>query len=309
MSERHDRLVGTWLILLAATCYATLGPLTRLAEAEGVATIAFVSWRAGVGALLIAAVVVLHRIYTRQAFVSPRALPTRTKLMLGVAGVATVAVNLFLVSAFTRLTVALALLVFYLYPALVAAISAVWFSERLTRAGWLALALALAGVGLVVAGPLGTIDPTGIVFAFAAAVSGAVWSLAARHGFSAVPTPQATALLLGFAAIAFLTIALASGRFTEVWRPAGAPTSLLLLLLAGFVAAGIPAVASMAGVRRIGPPRASILMTFEPVAGIALAALLLAEVPTSVQVAGGALILSATLILQVEQRRIARAQA
>ena len=52
-----------------------------------------------------------------------------------------------------------------------------------------------------------------------------------------------------------------------------------------------------AGLRRIGPTRASTLSTIEPVVTVALAALVLDERIASIQLGGGALILVAAVLL------------
>ena len=66
--------------------------------------------------------------------------------------------------AFLRIGIALALLIFYVYPAFVALASVLWFGERLDRLRWAALAISMAGVVLVVAGAgdLGSLDALGI---------------------------------------------------------------------------------------------------------------------------------------------------
>jgi drug/metabolite transporter (DMT)-like permease len=61
----------------------------------------------------------------------------------------------------------------------------------------------------------------------------------------------------------------------------------------------------MTGIRMLGAPRAAILATLEPVIGVGLAAWLLGEQPGLAQVAGGALILVAAVLLQVEPRALA----
>jgi drug/metabolite transporter (DMT)-like permease len=48
----------------------------------------------------------------------------------------------------------------------------------------------------------------------------------------------------------------------------------------------------------VGAPRAAIISTLEPVVGIALAAVLLAEIPTPLQVLGGACIVLAAIVVQ-----------
>jgi drug/metabolite transporter (DMT)-like permease len=69
--------------------------------------------------------------------------------------------------------------------------------------------------------------------------------------------------------------------------------------LAGVVGAGIPTVCFIGGIRLLGAPRAAILATLEPVVGVGLAALLLGERPTIVQLLGGVLIIAAGVLLQL----------
>jgi drug/metabolite transporter (DMT)-like permease len=61
----------------------------------------------------------------------------------------------------------------------------------------------------------------------------------------------------------------------------------------------VPTLLYITGIRRLGAPRAAILATFEPVVGVALAALLLAERPGLVQLFGGLLVIGAGIVLQL----------
>ena len=76
------------------------------------------------------------------------------------------------------------------------------------------------------------------------------------------------------------------------------PSILPLLAFTGLFAAAIPSILFLTGIRRIGGTRAGILMLFEPVVGVALAAVLLDEHLSPIQVAGGLAVLGAALILQ-----------
>jgi drug/metabolite transporter (DMT)-like permease len=67
---------------------------------------------------------------------------------------------------------------------------------------------------------------------------------------------------------------------------------------AGVLGAGIPSTLFLVGIRTIGGTRAGILMLFEPVVGLTLAALLLHEGLVPIQVLGGAAILGAAVLLQ-----------
>jgi drug/metabolite transporter (DMT)-like permease len=70
------------------------------------------------------------------------------------------------------------------------------------------------------------------------------------------------------------------------------------LLFTGIAAAAIPSFGFLVGIRLIGGTRVGILMLFEPVVGVALAALLLHEGLAPIQVAGAIAILAAAILLQ-----------
>ena len=69
-------------------------------------------------------------------------------------------------------------------------------------------------------------------------------------------------------------------------------------MVTGLFAGAIPSIMFLTGIRLIGGTRAGILMLFEPVVGVALAAVLLDEHLAPIQVAGGLAILGAAFILQ-----------
>jgi drug/metabolite transporter (DMT)-like permease len=65
----------------------------------------------------------------------------------------------------------------------------------------------------------------------------------------------------------------------------------------------VPIAGFIVGLARVGPARAAILSTLEPVITVVLAGLVLAEPLAWSQGIGGALILSAILILQLGRQK------
>jgi drug/metabolite transporter (DMT)-like permease len=232
-----------------------------------------------------------------------RSLSPRDRLALGVAALAGASLDVTMFLAFARVPVAIVLLCFYLFPAIVAGASAVLGWERLDRTRAVALVVSLAGMVAVVAGGVGEgalagLDPLGVLLAVGSAVSQAVFVLVARRGYRQVPTAQAmTVVLAGSAAVATL-LAIAGGAVSAVWLPFSDPELLVLLLFTGVFAAGVPSFLFLAGIRWIGGVRAGILMLAQAPVGVALAALFLGEAIGPVQVAGGAAILAGALIIQ-----------
>ncbi|HTE65384.1 MAG TPA: DMT family transporter [Candidatus Binatia bacterium] len=297
-------LLGAGLILLAATCFGTLGPIAHAADEAGVSSLALVTWRAALGAACMLLLIAL-RVAAGQSPVSRlRELPARDRWFVASAAVANAALNLAMFIAFLRIGIALALLVFYTYPAWVALASTLWFGERLDRPRWAALGLALLGMVLVVAGAgqLGGLDSLGIVLAFGAGLAQAFYVMAARHGFARVPVVQAAGLTMGGAAAIYVVIALLIGQLPTLAQPLASAAALWPVLVAGVVGAGLATYCFITGIRLLGAPRAAILSTFEPVVGVVLAAVLLAEQPTPLQLVGGALIIVAGIVLQLRPR-------
>jgi drug/metabolite transporter, DME family len=303
---RRADLLGAGLVALAAACFGTLGPLSRFAGDAGVDPLVLVTWRAALGALVVTSFIVVARAIGAMARPNLRSIPVRDRWFMAAAATANMILNFAAFVAFERISIALTLLVFYLYPAGVAVASTIWFGERLGRASWIALGVSLVGMTLVVAGAtaLGEIDAVGIVLAFVAGLAQVFYVLAARHGFAHVPAPQAAALSMGGAALLYVVM-LASGTVVgltslgDLRQPIAGSDAIVPVVLAGVVGAGVPTLAFVTGIRRLGPSQAAILATLEPVIGVGLAAWLLDESPAPIQLVGGALILGAAVALQL----------
>jgi len=299
--QASPRLVGAVLIVVAATCFGTLGPLARFAAQGGVGSLSLVTWRAAIGGLCMVGFIALRVAAGHRPLMPIGRLPNRDRWSLVAAAAANTVLNLSIFIAFERVSIALALLVFYLYPALVALASVLWFGDRLDGIRWTALTTSLVGSVLVVAGAgaLGRLDPVGIGLAFVGALAQAFYVLAARHGFARVPGPQAAATTMLLAALFYLVAALLLGQANVLLQPLSGAAAAWPVLLAGVVGAGVPTLCFITGIRLLGAPRAAILATLEPVVGVGLAALLLGERPALLQLLGGLLIIGAGVLLQV----------
>ena len=300
MTFPRERLGGTLAVAVAACLFGTLGPASRVAYDAGLSPLAFALWRAALGTLGLLAIIAALTIRGRPRL-RWKALDRRTVGALGAAVFAGLVLNLALFSAFGRMSIALALLGFYTYPALVAIGAVASGEEQLNRGRLVALALALVGVAVVVLGGAGGdsgFELAGFGLALLAAAMEAVYVLLGRRGFPAVPTAEATLVVLGGTAAGFLLLTLATGSLDVALLPFRSPQALPVLIWAGVAGASIPTLLFLLGIRSIGPTRAAIIALIEPVAGATLAAVLLAELLGPVQVAGGVLVLAGAALLQ-----------
>lgn len=301
MPTQRAGLLGAILVIVGAALFGTLGVASRFAYDAGVQPFAFVAWRAGVGALGIA-LVLSAAIGPVAVWQNIKAAGRRAQATLGLGILLGAGLNLAMFLAFDRTTIALALLGFYTYPAMVAAASGLLGREPLDGPRVVALALALAGMIAVVLGGLGTteavrVDALGIALGLAAAAFQATFVLTSR-GFAAVRADVAMGTILAGSAIVAALVSVATSGPAALLQPLGHPPVLLLLAAVGLFAAALPSVLFLTGIRWIGGVRTGILMLFEPVVGVALAAVLLEERLEPLQIAGGATILLAALIVQ-----------
>jgi drug/metabolite transporter (DMT)-like permease len=301
-------LLGTALVALAAALFGTLSYITRNADAVGMDALVFVAWR---GAIATIALLVAGMLFARggsAARVGFRDLPSRGRWTLIVACLLGALLNIAMFAAFLRTTVAVALICFYSFPTLVTLGAVSLYGERLDRIRISALVLSWIGLILVVLAPALfsgsglTIEPTGVGLAFFAAGCQAAFVLIAGRGFAPLPSSRVATYAVFAAGAVALLLALLAGNITGLLVPLHESRAWIWIVAGGVTGAAIPTTAFIAGIGLIGPSRAAILMTIEPIVGVGLAALLLGETPSLIQLLGGAAVLVAAAVLQVAPR-------
>lgn len=302
LTERPAAVSGVLTVLVAASLFGTLGVLSRAAYGQGLGPFAFVTWRAGVGALVLWGSVLVGRRRGGRLLSWP-AIPIRARWALVAAALLAAATNLSIFLAFQRIPIPIALLGFYTYPAVVAAVSIGLGRDRLDAGRGFALVLATAGMAVVVLGAAAggalRLDPLGVAAALAAAVGQAAFVLVARD-YAAVPTAQAMASILAGTAVAAAAVTIAAEGVRGLVLPLGGVALLALMGWVGILAAAVPSWLLLLGIRSIGAVRTGIVMLLEPVVGVALAGLFLAEAITPPQALGGITILAAAYLVQRE---------
>jgi drug/metabolite transporter (DMT)-like permease len=303
MARDRTLLTGTLAAIVGASLFGMLGALSRFGAEAGVTGVAFTAWRAVLGAILLA-VLITVRGEAGASMLELRRLDRRGRLMLLLAGTMGVVLNASMFTAFSMVPIALALMLFYLYPVGVAAVDVIAGHERVTPSRLLALFLSLVGVALVLLGSMGggaaaPIDPLGIVLGLVAAVSQVVFIAVSRAGYRAVPAPAATLVVLLVSIVGASSLALLVGQADGMVAPFRNPAAWPPLLLAGVAGAGVSSLLLLVAIRLIGGTRTGILMLLEPVVGVLLAGLWLGEALGPVQAIGGVLVLAGALVLQL----------
>ena len=106
-------------------------------------------------------------------------------------------------------------------------------------------------------------------------------------------------IVSGIGIVGFLAL---TGEAHDLWEQTRSPVAWGTILVAGSVGAALPAAALVIGYRRLGAVRGAILMIFEPVVGVVLAAVLLDERPAPMQLLGGLLVLAGAALATMAPR-------
>lgn len=290
---------------MAASMFGMLGFVSRMTAALGLDATGLVFWRAGLATVVL---LVLGSLARRGGVGRLRRLSDNRRRALVVAALVGALLNVAIFGAFLRSPIAVALICFYTFPALVTLAAVPLYGDRLDRRRGLALILSSAGLLLVLLAPaLGStglaIDPLGVSLALFAAICQACFLLLSGRGYGPLSSLDVSIVVIAAAAAVSGGLLVVTGDIGAMLLPLGEPRLWPWIALSGILGAAIPTTAFLAGIARIGPARAAILMTFEPLVGVALAAVMLGERPVALQLVGGAGVLAAAAILQTAPGR------
>lgn len=284
--------IGYGLALAAAGMWALNGSISRELLDDGVDAARLAQLRsAGAWALLVVALAVARRDLLR---VRRADLPALA--FLGVAGLAFVHATYFV--AIERLQIGVALTIEYLAPLLLLLWLRFRHGRRLGRGLWGAVALSVAGCFLAVRGfDVGALDAVGLLAAFGAALSFAIYIAGAERAGHRHAPATTLAWAFGFASLFW---ALAAPWWDFPLGDFGSAEAVALALGVIVVGTLLPFVCMVAAVRHIPAPRAAIVATLEPVLAAVFAWVFHDEGLAAVQVAGGALVLAAVVWVQAQ---------
>lgn len=292
--DRHRQ--GILLCMVSACGFGLMAIFAKEAYAAGVGASALLTVRFVLAAAVLWAIV----------GVRGPALPGRRVLLMGLAlgAVGYAAEARLFFTALEHIDASLAALLLYVYPALVFGGAVALRRERATRPKVGALVLATAGTILVLAGGgAGALDGLGVALGLAAAATYAAYVLAAHAVVPRSDPFVLSATIMTGAALTYVVASAVGGGIALGFRTTGW-AMIVAIALASTV---LPVGALLLGLARVGPSTASIVSTVEPLVTVGLAVALFGEALAPVQLAGGALVLSAVAALQVGGRRSARA--
>lgn len=219
----------------------------------------------GVLGIVLARYVVQALVHVPLAWRHLRETPRRRWWWGAVVAVPLLSMNTAIYLAFSHIGVGLSVTIELLGPIVLAVLTA------RSLPGWLGAALAAVGMVLVT-GPTGSVNPTGVLWACVAAASWALYLVALRKAGQRLPglAPTAIASIIGLAVLVPLNL-----MFN---RPSELTGGVLgLALLAGLLSSAVVYAFDVMALRRVPMNVASTMMSIHPVAAVLSGAIILGE--------------------------------
>ena len=200
-------------------------------------------------------------------------------------------------------TVATATLCYYMAPILVILVSPFLLKERLTAKKLICVVAALLGMvfvsGILQSEGFSLSEIKGVLLGLGAALFYASVVLINKK-LTDVPTYEKTAIQLGSAAVVILPYTLITENFSEMTFT---PLAIILICVLGILHTGIAYALYFDAISKLPAQTAAIFSYIDPIVAIVLSVLLLKEPLTMHSVIGAILILGATFISELPDRK------
>jgi drug/metabolite transporter (DMT)-like permease len=280
------------MIVASGVAFGSLSVLAKLAYSAGLGVEQTLAVRFTVAAAGMWVVALLFR-------QSPFGLPAREVARLVALGLVFYAgQSLTYFIALQTLPASLCVLIAYVYPSLVVLAGWLFLHRAVSRPHIAGLAASFVGVALLVGGAdvrLGW----ALVLAIASPMIYTGYILFSERAMTSVPAVGGSALIMSGAAVSFCVMAAARGELRPPSTPAAWGYALAIAVIPTMLAISF----FLGGLLRVGAARSALLSTVEPVVTLALAAILLGEGFSRVQIAGAVLVLAAVVLVQSAHMR------
>ena len=296
--DAHRSLIGVVLVVVAAVGFSTRGVLIKLAYPFGVDAVTLLTLRMLFSLPLFA----LMALFSRHGAVRISRSQWKMVISLGFIGYYLSSFLSFL--ALQYIPAGLERLLLYLTPTIVVCMSVLLFKQPVGRLHVVALVLSYCGILLVMADSLVIATDSlavliGGALAFVSALTYSLYLVASGTIIPAIGSARFTAYASGTACLFVITQFLIVGDLHALELPLpvygyGAAMAVFCTVL--------PTWMMSEGIRRIGANHSAMISSVGPVSTIAIAAIVLSEPVSAVQICGASLVIAGVLLISTKRQ-------
>ncbi|MEY3925174.1 MAG: hypothetical protein RIQ63_525 [Actinomycetota bacterium] len=292
---QNRRLLGTAFTFMACLGFSIVPALAKSSYDAGANALGVMTVRFSIaGLFLIVARLTFGR---KESWPTPR----QTLILLAIGAVGITAVSLTYFIAIDDIDTSLAIVLWYIYPLFVVAVSWAILKKRPRRNVFIALPFTLAGIAIT-AGQLSGGSGSAITLVMVSSFLFSFYIISldkASRGIGLLT--NVTVLTIG-TAIGYWIVCLFPVTSLDPVFPSDTNTWILIVVLAVFGTTA-PFLFSVAGLTRLEASTYSVITTIEPVLGIIVAVIFLGESMSVPRFIGAALVIGALVGFSVSESR------
>lgn len=281
---------GTVLIIISATAFGLMAIFAKFAYQAQLNMLTILSLRFTIAAAVMWIIVLAKR-------ENPRVERKQLFALLGLGAMGYGLMSTFFFNSVRLIPASIASILLYTYPVLVTALSAVIYKEAVTKLKVLSLIISSAGLIMVVGVAFKGLNFLGLFCGIMAAVVYALYIITSNRYVDKIDPIIVTTYISTAAAIAFNVVGWYKGAINIFIGP----IEWLSILGIAVVSSVVAILTFFQGMKIVGPSKASIISTIEPVVTILAAFVLFNEKLSMLQILGAALVIGAVILVQKDK--------
>jgi len=285
-----EKTKGILYIILSACSFGIMPILAKLSYKGGANTYTTLFLR-----FFFAAIMLFYYLKSKEISLKLSNKQIFLVLIIGIFGFTFTTSSLFM--SYNYISIGMASMIFFTYPAIVTLLSYLLYKERIYPRKIISLIISLIGLYILIDCGSVTFNLKGIVLAGMAALLYSFYVLGASHKeFKKINSY----VLTFYISCASAVVTFIAANATRNFNVNISFYALVAILLLAFISTVVALMAFLEGVRIIGPSKASIFSTIEPIVGLMLGTLILGEPISSRIIIGSIMIVTSVIILTKE---------
>lgn len=285
-----EKLKGILYIMLSAISFGIMPILAKLSYRGGANTYTTLFLR-----FLFAAIMLLYYLKSKGISLKLTKKQLILVLIIGMFGYTLTSGCLFM--SYNYISIGMASMILYTYPAIVTLLSYIFYKEKIYSRKILSLIISLIGIYILIDKGSVSFNLKGIILAGIAAVLYSLYVLGAS--LKEIKTINSYVLTFYISCIS-ATVMFVASITTNNFNMHISFYGIVSILLLSFISTVVALMAFLEGVRIIGPSKASIFSTFEPIVGLILGILILSE-PISARIVIGSIMIVTSIVILTKE--------
>lgn len=288
--DKMEKIKGILFIIISAISFGIMPILAKLSYKGGSNTYTTLFLR-----FFFAAIMVLWYVKSKGISIKLTKKQIILVLIIGVFGYTLTSTSLFM--AYNYISVGMASMILYVYPAIVTILSYVFYKEKISARKAISLIISLAGIYVLIDMGSVSFNFKGIMLACLAAVLYSLYVLGSSlKEIKAINSYVLTFYIACASTVIMFIVSISTGKLNLHISFYG----LVAILLLAFISTVVALMAFLEGVRIIGPSKASIFSTLEPIVGLILGILILKE-PVSARIIVGSIMIVVSIVILTKE--------